>query len=357
MSDTGERNVQILPSQRSFAVAPGQSILEAAYRSGVKLANGCRMGTCRTCRGKVVEGRVDHWLSHTTYLPESDREKGYALLCQARPLSDIVVEAEELPLLPDPKTMPCYIKSIQFVRSDVALVRLRLPLHSFTQFAAGQYIDIILPGGQRRAYSLANPPQPEGVIDLDLHIRHMQGGLFTDQLFSAIKERHKLEIEAPLGTFFLRDSEKPVIMLATGTGYAPLRSIILDQIAWGNGRRMTLYWGARTKDDLYMLEEAEALARDHDEFDFIPVLSRPTAGDEWSGRIGYVQDAALADHHDLSGYQIYACGSPAMVNSARELFVEFGASAEEFFADAFVTEADTARAGDPAPRSAQTEEC
>lgn len=344
MSDNGQHSVKIVPSEREFVVEAGQSVLAAAYAAGIKLPNGCRMGTCRTCRGKVTTGSVDHGLSHTTYLPLSEREKGYALLCQARPLTNLIVEAEELPLLADPVTMPCYVKRIEFIRPDVALVRLRLPLHSYTQFAAGQYIDVILPGGKRRAYSLANAPKPEGVIDLDLHIRHTPGGLFTEELFSTMKERHKLEVEAPLGTFFMRESDKPVIMLATGTGYAPLRSILLDQIAWSKGRSITLYWGARTKSDLYLLEEAEALAREHGNIDFVPVLSRPAAGDDWSGRIGYVQDAALADHHDLSGYQIYACGSPAMINSAQALFADFGLPEGEFFADAFVTEADAALA-------------
>jgi CDP-4-dehydro-6-deoxyglucose reductase len=323
-----------------FAVAEGASVLTAAYEAGIKLPNGCRMGTCRTCRGHILEGAVDHGHSHTTYLSYSERDEGYALLCQARPCSDLVIEAEELPLLADPLVLPAYIKSINRVRADVAIVRLRLPLHSYTQFAAGQYIDLILPDGKRRAYSIANPPEPQGVIDLDLHIRHLAGGLFTDQLFATAKERDRVEIEVPLGTFFLRDSDKPVIFLATGTGYAPIRSIILDALAWGRGRPMTLYWGARCKADLYLLEEAEKMAEQHDLLTFVPVLSRPTPVDEWTGRVGHVQDAALADIADPWQYQVYACGSPAMTRSAKQHFCERGLSENDFFADAFVTEAD-----------------
>jgi len=337
--------VRIVPAGRQFSVAPDQSVLTAAYAAGVKLPNACRMGNCRTCLGRIVEGEVDHGLSHATYLPTKERDRGYALLCQARPRTDLVIEVEELPLLPDPVAVPSYVKSINRVRKDVAIVRLRLPLHSYTRFAAGQHMEIILPGGERRAYSMANAPEPQGVIDLDLHIRHSPGGLFTDQLFNSMQEREKLQLEGPLGTFFLRDSERPVIFLATGTGYAPIRSMILDAINWGKPRPMTFYWGARTKDDLYLMDEVVEIAAQHEQLTFVPVLSRPRVEDEWTGRVGYVQDLALADIPDPSGHDVYACGSPAMVDAARSAFCSRGLGTDHFFADPFVTEADVLHEG------------
>lgn len=343
MSSTSH-TVALVPSGRTFDVVGDEAILVAALREHISLPYGCRMGTCRTCRGKVIEGSVDHADSHLAYLTEEQREQGYALLCRARPLSDVTVEIEELPPLPEPQTAKALLKRTKMLSESVMWVNLRLPLHLNLRFAAGQYVDIMLPDGVRRSYSIANAPKLEGAIDLELHIRHMPGGKFTDPLFAGeIKTRTMFDFEGPLGTFYLRDSGKPAILLASGTGYAPIRSILLDALAKGDSRSFTLYWGDRLLNDLYALDEVRELAAAHENLTVIPVLSRGANELSWAGRTGYVQDAVLHDVPDLSGYEVYACGSPAMIDAARARFTDQGGlPAESFFADSFVTEAEKA---------------
>lgn len=337
--------VTLSPSGKKFGVEPGQGILAAGLTAGVDMPYGCRMGTCRSCRGKVIEGEVDLGDAHPTYLPEDQRAEGYALLCQAKALTDVTIEVEELPPLADPQVSPALIKKLTRVADDVTLVRLRLPLHMNMRFEAGQYVDFLLPDGVRRSYSIANPPKPEGVIDLEFHIRHMPGGLFTDHVFGSMKEREKVTFEGPLGTFFLRQSEKPAVFLASGTGYAPIRAILQKAFAAGTDRKMVLYWGARSLKDIYIFDEAQKMAAEHANLTFVPVLSDALPGDNWSGRTGFVHRAVLEDIPGLQDWQVYACGTPLMVEAARRDFcAESGLPDEEFYADSFVSEADLARA-------------
>jgi CDP-4-dehydro-6-deoxyglucose reductase len=337
--------IRLEPSGRIFTVDEGKKILAAGLDAHVRMPYGCRMGTCSTCRGKITAGEFDHGDAHPAYLPQAQRDQGYALLCQATPLSDLVIEVEELPALAEPQIAPAILKGVEIVTADVAIVRLRLPLHANLRFAAGQYVDLIFDDGTRRSYSLANPPRIDGVIDVELHIRHMPGGFFTDRLFKGLKPREKFQLEAPLGSFFLRDSDKPVLMLASGTGYAPIRSILLETLPMMTGRRITLYWGARTLKDIYMMDEPLAFAEQYPDFKFIPVLSEARAEDAWTGRTGFVHRAVMEDIADLSGWQVYACGTPAMVEAARHDFVaDCKLPQSEFFADSFVTAAELARA-------------
>lgn len=336
--------VRLQPSGRAFNVEAGQSILTAGLSAGVKMPYGCRMGTCRSCRGRVITGEIDWGDAHPAYLPQDQRDEGYALLCQAKACSDLSIELEELPLLATPQVAPGYVKTLTLPSADVAVIRLRLPLHLNLQFEAGQYVDFLLADGVRRSYSIANPPSPAGVIDLEFHIRHMPGGVFTDSVFGGMKLRDKFQFEGPLGSFLLRESSKPALFLASGTGYAPIRSILLKELARGNPRKMVLYWGGRSRKDLYLFEEAAELAQRHDNFSFVPVLSEPLAGDNWAGATGFVHRAVMRDLNDLSGWQVYACGVPLMVDAARRDFVaQCGLPEHEMYADAFVSRADLAR--------------
>jgi len=329
--------VTLRPSGSTFEVPEGRGILASALASGVSLPYGCRMGCCRTCRGRVLEGSVDHGLVLPIYLSEEDKREGYALLCQARPLSDLVVEALELPALEAPNEYEAMVKEIERVAPDVARVVLRLPLHDPLRFTAGQYIDLLLPDGQRRSYSIASASAATGLIDIELHVRHVVGGLFTTRLFQEMKARDRVRFEGPLGTFFLRAGDEPVVLIATGTGYAPARSIVARALATRSPRPMTLYWGARRRQDLYALHEPARWALQHPTFRFVPVLSAPAPGDEWSGRTGYVQDAVARDLPDLSKHVVYASGAPEVVDAARERLVSScGLPPSRFFADAFV---------------------
>jgi CDP-4-dehydro-6-deoxyglucose reductase len=329
--------VTLRPSGNTFEVPEGRGVLASGLASGVSLPYGCRMGCCRTCRGRVLEGSVDHGLVLPIYLSEQDKRAGYALLCQARPLSDLVVEVAELPALEAPNEYEAMVKQIERVAPDVARVSLRLPLHDPMRFTAGQYIDLLLPDGQRRSYSIANASAATGLIDIELHIRLVAGGVFTTRLFREMKPRDRVRFEGPLGTFFLRAGDEPVVLLATGTGYAPARSIIARALAAKSPRQMTLYWGARRRHDLYALDEPTRWSREHPSFRFVPVLSFPAREDEWSGRTGYVQDAVARDLPDLSKHVVYASGAPEVVDAAREQLVSScGLPPSRFFADAFV---------------------
>jgi CDP-4-dehydro-6-deoxyglucose reductase, E3 len=334
--------VTLQPSGHGFEVPEGKNILQAGLDAGFSMPYSCRTGTCKTCRGTIREGKVDYGFTHPNYLPDSDKAKGYALLCSATPLTDCVIEVRELEGLAGikPRLSPCRVTKIDKPAPDVAVVGLRLPSNENMLFLAGQYIDFLLKDGKRRSYSIASKPTPEGVTQVELHIRHTPGGAFTEHVFGAMKEKDILRFEGPLGTFYLRgDSDKPIVMVASGTGFAPIKAMCEVALEKGMKRPITLYWGCRSKRDLYMLGVPSAWQ--HPNLRFVPVLSDPTPECAWTGRTGFVHRAVMEDFPDLSGHQVYACGAPVMVDAARADFsAKCKLPAEEFFADSFLTEAD-----------------
>jgi CDP-4-dehydro-6-deoxyglucose reductase, E3 len=327
--------ITLQPSGHTYEVQEGQNVLAAGLEAGHMMPYSCRAGVCRTCRGTILEGKVDYGLVHETYLPESDKAKGYALLCQAKPLSDLVIEVHEVKGV-RPRTIPCRVEKLDRPAPDVAVIGLRLPMNENFRFLAGQYIDFLLKEGKRRSYSLAVRPDTAGVTALEIHVRHTPGGVFTDHVFSKLKVRDLLRFEGPLGSFYLReDSEKPIVMLASGTGFAPIKALCEYALERKISRPITLYWGGRLKQDLYMLELASAWPH----VKFVPVLS----DEKWDGRMGFVHRAVMEDFPDLSGHQVYACGAPIVVESARRDFSQQCRLPEnEFYADSFLTEADKA---------------
>jgi CDP-4-dehydro-6-deoxyglucose reductase, E3 len=333
-------------------------VLAAALREGIGLPYGCKNGACGTCRGKLLEGTLTHKPHSASALSAADEARGYALCCSALPQSDLVIEARELTGFGDIpiRKMPARIAKIERVAPDVAIVSVQLPANERLQFRAGQYMDFILKDGARRQYSIATAPHADELIQL--HIRHTPGGVFTDRLFGAaepaVKERDILRIEAPLGTFFLReDNARPIVLLAGGTGFAPIKAIAehifhqrinVDE-SGKPAREVRLYWGARSRRDLYMSAAPEAWAAAQPNFRYVPVLSEPMAEDAWTGRTGFVHRAVVEDLPDLSGHQVYACGAPAMIDAARRDFAaECGLPEDQFFADSFTTQADLANA-------------
>jgi len=336
--------VTLHPSASQFSCAPGQAILKAGLAAGLRMPFSCRSGMCRTCKGRVVLGQVDWGDAHVKYLSDAERAQGYALLCCASPLSDVVVEVEEI----DPdrhlqaQRMPARVLSFDAPTPDVRIVTLGLPANEPVQFRAGQFIDVLRPDGTRRSYSIATMPEAAGVRQLELHIRHMPGGVFTDHVFGPMKLREIWQIEMPLGSFYLReDSASPMVMLCSGTGFAPIQSMIEDSLARGLSRSIHLYWGGRSRSDLYRADQARAWAAAHTHIQFTPVLSAATAQDAWGGRTGLVHQAVLQDHPDMSTMQVYACGAPVMVEAARRDFVAQAHLPEaQFFADSFLSAAD-----------------
>jgi CDP-4-dehydro-6-deoxyglucose reductase len=336
--------VSITPSGRQFACEADETVLSAALRAGLILPYGCKNGACGSCKGKIVSGQVHHGTHQEKTLPESEIAQGFSLFCCAKPDSDLTIEARET-LADDEypvKKLPSRIAALEKLSDDVMLMTLQLPAAEKFQFRAGQYIEFMLRDGKRRSYSMANAAHSSDQITL--HIRHMPGGLFTDQVFSTLKERDILRFEGPQGSFYLReDSDKPIILLASGTGFAPIKALMEQLIHIGSTRPVTLYWGGRRPSDLYMDTLCQQWARDLPHFSYVPVISDATADDQWTGRNGFVHQAVIADHSDLSGYQVYACGAPIVVDSARRDFSALcQLPADEFYADSFTSEADLA---------------
>lgn len=335
-------SVTLQPSGVQFTVAESQTVLAGAHAAGTGLPYSCMKGICRTCRGHVVAGETRQIFST---LPEDEVAAGYRLLCQTVPLSDLVVESKIVPLPAKTDINKALITEIREVAPDVKVLTLRLPPRHALKYEGGQYLEIIFPDEERRSYSLATAPGAQGNWEFELHIRHTPGGRFTDHVFGSMQPREAVTICGPMGTFFLRkEGDKPIILLATGTGYAPIRALLLQALAEGCTRDIRLYWGGRTAADLYMAEEAADLAGEHTNLTFIPVLSQPLPTDGWQGRTGYITDAAAQDIADMSQVQVYACGSSAMVDSAQEMFTrEHGLPDDEFFADAFLDQSDYAK--------------
>jgi len=333
--------ITLQPSGHSYTCAPGTEVLKGGLAAGLFMPYSCRSGVCNTCRGRILEGEIDWGAVHPKYLPDADREKGYALLCQARARSDLTIEVAEIDAgaAIRSKYMPARILEMERLSHDVMMLRVGLPMNEPAIFKAGQYIEFIRPDGRRRSYSIASAPSNDGVRQVELHVRHMPGGAFTDHVFGAMELRDVHKIEFPLGSFFLREkSSAPIVMLASGTGFAPIKSMISDMIRRGIRRPVTFYWGGRRREDLYMHALCERWAREHPWLTYVPVLSEPTQECGWEGRRGFVHRAVMSDFPDLSRHQVYACGAPVVVESARRDFTEACRLApEEFFADSFLT--------------------
>lgn len=334
--------VTLAPSGRQFICDEDETILSAALNAGICLPYGCKNGACGSCKGKIIEGQITHGNHQQKALSDEEEAQGGTLFCCAKPQGDIVIEAREIinsdeyPV----KKMPSRVLKLEKLSHDVMEMALQLPATEALAYRAGQFIEFLLKDGKRRSYSIANAPhlnQP-----LTLHIRHMPGGVFTDQLFSTIKERDIMRFEGPHGSFFLReDSEKPIILLASGTGFAPIKALVEHLTHTQSTRLITLYWGCRRPEDLYMNALCEDWAHSLPHLTYVPVISDALPEDQWTGRTGFVHQAVMEDFPDLSGHQVYACGAPIVIESAQRDFVKLCQLPEdEFYADAFTSQAD-----------------
>ena len=344
--------VTVQPSGRTFEVLPGEAMLAAGIRQGIGLPYGCKDGACGSCKCKKISGVVVHGPHQEKALSAAEEAAGFVLTCCGVPQSDVVLESRQVteagafPI----KKMPVRVNTLQKVSPDVMLLRLQLPANDSFAFHAGQYVEFLLRDGARRSYSMANAPHllgaqpgatpPVGPV-IELHIRHMPGGKFTDHVFGAMKEKEILRIEGPYGSFFLReDSDKPMVLLASGTGFAPIKALIEHLQYRGITRPATLYWGGRRPHDLYLHDWVLQKCSEMPSLKYVPVISDALPEDAWSGRTGFVHQAVLQDLPDLSGHQVYACGAPIVVESARRDYMAAGLPEEEFYADSFTSEAD-----------------
>jgi CDP-4-dehydro-6-deoxyglucose reductase len=340
-------SITVLPSGRSFVAEPGETILAAGIRSGVGLPYGCKDGACGSCKCRKIEGTVVLGPHQAKALSPEEQARGYILTCCGVPQSDVVLESRQVSdesAFPVRK-MPTRVIALEAKSHDVMVVRLQLPANDQFKYHAGQYLEFVLRDGARRSYSMGNAPHNGPGVEL--HVRHMPGGKFTDHVFGAMKEREILRMEGPYGSFFLReDSDKPMILLASGTGFAPIKALIEQMQFKGIARPATLYWGGRRPRDLYMDDWVRARVAELPQMRYVPVISDALPEDDWRGRTGFVHRAVLQDHPDLSGFQVYACGAPIVVDSARADYTGEGRlSPDDFFADAFTSEADKTQAG------------
>ena len=338
--------VTIEPSHRTFTVSGGESLLAGGIREGINLPYGCKDGACGSCKCKKLSGNVVHGPHQAKALSEDEQAQGFVLTCCATAESDVVLESRQVtaegafPI----KKMPTRVKLMEKKSDDVIRLLLQLPANEPFQYHAGQYIEFLLAGGVRRSYSMANAPHALAAGNvLELHIRHMPGGMFTDMVFGSMKERDILRIEGPYGSFYLReDSDRPLIFLASGTGFAPIKALI-EHMQFANiTRPARLYWGGRRPADLYMTDWITARLAEMPQLRFVPVVSDALPEDGWSGRTGFVHMAVLQDTPDLSACQVYACGAPMVVESAQHDYLHAGLPVDEFYADSFTSEADKA---------------
>ena len=348
----GPFQVTVQPSGRSFSVEAGETVLAAAIRQGVGLPYGCKDGACGSCKCRKLQGEVTHGPHQSKALNADEEAAGYVLTCSASAHSDLVLESRQVTdesAFPVRK-MPARVQTLQKLSHDVMGVRLQLPANDTMRYHAGQYVEFILRDGARRSYSMANAAhllvRAEGGVAqgpaIDLHIRHMPGGRFTDHVFLNMKDKEILRIEGPFGSFFLReDSTKPLGFLASGTGFAPIKAILEHMQFKGINRPAVLYWGGRRPADLYLDDWVRAQCAQMPNLRYVPVVSDALPEDNWTGRTGYVHRAVLEDLPDLSGHQVYACGAPVVVESAQRDYTQHaGLPADEFFADSFTSEAD-----------------
>ncbi len=329
--------ITIQPSGHSYESKPSQTVLESAIGAGFNIPYGCRNGVCGNCKGTILSGEVDYGDYATSALTAAEKIAGKALFCCSRPLSDLTIECREIneSAIP-PRIIPARVERKEQLSHDVMALFLKLPSSEHLKFKAGQYIEFLLKDGKRRAFSIANAPHVDNI--LELHLRLIPAGQFTQYVFNEMPDKAIMRIEAPFGSFYLReDSEKPIIMVAGGTGFAPIKGIIEHMLHHNIHRQVTLYWGVRTLQDLYMPALPEAWAAAHSHIQFIPVLSDALAEDHWQGRTGFVHQAVLVDFANtgLAEYEVYCCGAPAMVDVAHASFVQAGLAEDAFFSDAF----------------------
>lgn len=330
------KTVTLQPGGVEIEVQEGETILEAGLRRGLDLPHSCRTGSCMACQAQIIRGEVNYRHGQPLGLSNADKQQGKALLCQAEPVGPVelqthlVMNADVAPL----RRLPCRVERLEKMAHDVMAMHVRLPPVGPFEFRAGQYIDLLLEDGDSRSFSMANPPHDADL--LELHIRRVPNGRFTDRVFDSLRPKDLLRMMGPLGNFYVRhDSDRPLLMLAGGTGFAPIQSMLLDLIKRGDTRPVRLYWGVRSRRDLYRDAFAKALAASHGRLEYVPVLSEPEPGDDWAGRTGLVHQAVMEDHRDLGDYDVYLSGPPLMVTAARDALALRGLRDDRLYFDAF----------------------
>ncbi len=328
--------ITLTPSGRTFTCEQGETILTAALRHGINLNYGCRSGSCGTCAGQILKGEVYYETETLPALPDAQRIAGGALYCSAIPRAALHIASTEIDVKQTrpPRRMPGKIVALDRLSHDVMRVCIKLPEAVRVQFLAGQYLDIFQHGTERRSFSIANAPHTDESIEL--HIRHVDGGEFTDYIFNQMRVNEIVRVEIPLGTFFLREaSTRPIILMGGGTGFAPLKGILEHALYTRIQRPMHLFWGVRARRDLYLSALPTLWQKQNPLIKYTPVLSDPEPQDHWQGATGWVHEAVLKHYSNLSGFEAYISGPPIMIKTAHDSFLKAGLPEDRLYSDAF----------------------
>ena len=327
-----------ISNNSTFTSEQDEPVLQAALRNGHLYPYGCQSGACGACKARLVSGSVHHLRRNPAVLSDQELEQGLCLLCQAIPEGDIEIEVQEIARAKEIeiKTLPTRIRQKELLCDDVVRIFLSLPSTQKFEYLPGQYINILLKDGRERAFSIANTPDSAAENGLELHIRIVPGGLYSPQVKDALQVKDIVRIQGPFGTYFLRKEEpRPIVMVAGGTGFAPVKGLIEDAIEAGFDQGITLYWGARTQKDLYLDDLARTWADSLPGFSYIPVLSDSSEDSDWQGRTGFVHQAIAEDISDAADLSVYASGPPVMVDAVRDTLLERGLENDFFYSDAF----------------------
>ena len=336
--------VTVPASGHEFNVEQGETVLDAALRQGIGLPYGCRNGACGKCAGDLVSGEIGY-ARELSGLALDLQQQGRALFCQACPRGDIEIKVHEISTSRDLelKTLPCRVESMQLLTHDIMKLELKLPETERLQFLAGQYIEFLLRDGKRRAFSMANAPHDDALIEL--HIRHVPDGQFGDYVFDGMKVKELLRLQGPLGSYYLREeSDRPIILMGGGTGFAPLKSMLEHAFHIGMDRQIHLFCGVRARRDLYMDDLVRGWLQQHDNLKYTPVLSEPDEGDDWQGKTGFVHEAIIDQYPDLSGFDVYLSGPPPMIKAGMDAFYAHGLPESQIYSDSFEYSDDALRA-------------
>jgi CDP-4-dehydro-6-deoxyglucose reductase len=338
-------NVRVVNSGHEFMVEENEFVLEAAIRQGIALPYGCRNGACGKCAGDLMQGEIGDQVEELRGMALDEHAKGKTMLCKARPTSDLEIRVREITNNKeiDIKTLPCRVDSLKLLTHDIMQLQLKLPENERLQFLAGQYLEIILKDGRRRAFSIANAPHDDEFIEL--HIRHVPDGEFGDFVFAGMKEKAILRIQGPLGSYYLREeSPRPVILVGGGTGFAPLKGMLEHAFHIGFDRPMHLFCGVRAKRDLYMDKLASQWVNEHNKLQYTAVLSEQGESDDWQGTTGFVHDAVTVAYPDLSGYDVYLSGPPPMIKAGMDTFYAHALPESQIYSDSFEYSDDALKA-------------